>query len=109
MMARNMLSDLSESFRDFFLVSEEAREFGEVFGGLSDEESAYLDTITNGFEEFAKRNAAFGQVLSRQFADTRVLLEALKGAGAATSFEAVQVLSRRKPLRHASKQTTRYC
>ena len=92
MLARNMLSDLSESFRDFFLVSEEAREFGEVFGGLSDEESAYLDTVTRGFEEFAKRNAVFGQVLQRQFADTRVLLEALKGAGAGTAFEAVQVV-----------------
>lgn len=92
MLARNMLSDLSESFRDFFLVSEEARQFAQVFGGLSDEESAYLDTVTRGFEEFAKRNAVFGQVLSRQYSDTRVLLEALKGAGAGTAFEAVQVV-----------------
>ena len=90
MLARNALSDLSESFLEFSLVSEEAREFARVFAGLSDEESAYLDTVTMGFEEFGKRVAVFGQVLSRRFADTRVLLEALKGAGAA--FEAVQVV-----------------
>jgi hypothetical protein len=83
------MSDLSESFREFFLVSEEAIEAGEVFGDLNDEESAYLDTVSAGFEEFGKRNAVFGQTLSRQYSDTQALLEALKGAGAGTAFEAV--------------------
>lgn len=97
-LARNLMSDLSESFREFFLVSEEAVEAGEVFGDLNDEESAYLDTVSAGFEEFGKRNAVFGQTLSRQFSDTRALLEALRGAGAGTAFEAVQsVIERAQP------------
>ena len=87
---RNFISDLSPSFREFFLASEEARELGELFGGLTDAESAYLDTLNMGFEEFRKRNAVFGQTLSRQFADARAMLEALRGAGAGTAFEAVQ-------------------
>jgi hypothetical protein len=89
-LVRNFMSGLSPSFRDFFLVSEEARELGELFGGLTDAESAYLDTLNTGFEEFRKRNAVFGQTLSRQFADARAMLEALRGAGAGTAFEAVQ-------------------
>ncbi len=89
-LVRNFISDLSPSFREFFLVSEEARELGELFGGLTDAESAYLDTLNTGFEEFGKRNAVFGQTLSRQFADARTMLEALRGAGAGTAFEAVQ-------------------
>lgn len=96
-LARNLMSDLSESFREFFLVSEEAVEAGEVFGDLNDEESAYLDTVSAGFEEFGKRNAVFGQTLSRQFSDTQALLEALRGAGAGTAFEAVRdVIERAK-------------
>ena len=87
---RNFMSDLSPSFREFFLVSEEARRLGELFGGLTDAESAYLDTLNTGFEEFWKRNAVFGQTMSRQFADARAMLEALRGAGAGTAFEAVQ-------------------
>ena len=87
---RNFVTRLSESFRELVLVSEEAQEAAEIFGGLSDEESAYLDTVTAGFEEFSKRVAVFGQVLSRQFADARTMLEALRGAGAGTAFEAVQ-------------------
>ena len=89
---RNLMSDLSESFREFFLVSEEAVAAGEVFGGLNVEESAYLDTVTSGFEEFGKRNALLGRTLSRQFSDANALLEALRGAGAGTAFEAVQLI-----------------
>ena len=89
-LARNFISDLSPSFREFFLVSKEARTAGELFDGLTDEESAYLDTLNAGFEEFRKRNAVFGQTLSRQFADARAMLEALRGAGAGTAFEAVR-------------------
>ena len=89
-LARNLVSDLSEAFREFFLVDEEAIEAGELFGGLSDEESAYLDTVSSGFEEFGRRNAVFGQVLSRQFSDASAMLEALKGAGAGTAFDAVR-------------------
>lgn len=89
---RNLVSDLSEPFREFFLVSEAAREAGEVFGGLSDEESAYLDILTLGFEEFGKRVAVFGQALSRQYTDERAMLKALSDAGAGTAFEAVHVV-----------------
>ena len=86
---RNLVSDLSQSFREFFLTTEAARVAGEVFGGLTDEESAYLDTLVLGFEEFGKRVAVFGQALSRQFADERAMLKALADAGAGTAFEAV--------------------
>lgn len=89
-LGRNFVTGLSESFRELVITSEEAREAAEIFAGLNDEESAYLDTVTAGFEEFGKRVAAFGQVLSRQFADSRTMLEALRGAGAGTAFEAVQ-------------------
>ena len=60
-LVRNFISDLSPPFREFFLVSEEARQLGELFGGLDDAESAYLDTLNAGFEEFRKRNAVFGR------------------------------------------------
>lgn len=86
---RNLVSGLSQSFREFFLTTEEARVAGEVFGGLTDEESAYLDTLLLGFEEFGKRVAVFGQALSSQFADERAMLKALADAGAGTAFEAV--------------------
>ena len=92
MLERNVMGDLSPSFREFFLVSEEAVEMGELFGDLTEEDRAYLDTLTMGFEEFRKRAAVFGQVLSRQFADANALLEALRGAGAGTAFEAVQTV-----------------
>ena len=87
---RNLLADLSQSFRDTVLVSEEAVAAGELFGGLTDEEAAYLNTVNAAYEEFNSRNAVFGQTLSRQFSDSRALLEALQGAGAGTAFEAVQ-------------------
>lgn len=89
---RNLASGLSEPFRELVFVSEAAREAGEVFGGMSAAESAYLDTITAGFQEFAKRAAVFGQRLQRQFSDARAVLEALQGAGAGTAFEAVQTV-----------------
>ena len=91
-LARNLVSDLSEAFREFFLVSEEAVEAGELFGGLSDEESAHLDTVSAGFDEFGRRNAVFGLVLSRQFSDANAMLEALQGAGAGTAFDAVRAI-----------------
>ena len=87
---RNLMAGLSQSFRDTVLVSEEAVAAGELFGGLTDEEAAYLNTVNAAYEEFNSRNAVFGQTLSRQFSDSRVLLEALQGAGAGTAFEAVQ-------------------
>ncbi len=89
---RNLLADLSESFRSFFLVSEEQQIAGEVFGGLTDEESAYLDVLNEGWQEFARRNAVFAQAVNQQFADERAMLKALADAGAGTAFEAVRTI-----------------
>ncbi|MCH8223611.1 MAG: hypothetical protein IH868_09410 [Chloroflexi bacterium] len=89
---RNLLADLSESFRSFFLISDEAIAAGETFGGLSDEESAYLDVLNEGWQEFAKRNAVFAQAVNQQFADERAMLKALADAGAGTAFEAVRTI-----------------
>ena len=89
---RNLLADLSESFRSFFLISDEAIAAGETFGGLTDEESAYLDILNEGWQEFARRNAVFGQTINQQFADETALLKALGDAGAGTAFEAVRTI-----------------
>jgi hypothetical protein len=87
---RNLLADLSETFRDTVLVSEESIAAGDIFGGLDESEVAYLQTVERAFEEFWSRNAVFSQTLSQQFSDSRALLEALQDAGAGTAFEAVQ-------------------
>ena len=89
---RDLLAGLSQSFRDTVLVSDEAVTAGEIFGGMTDEESAYLNTVDAAYEQFRSRNAVFGQTLSQQFSDSRGLLEALQGAGAGTAFEAVQTV-----------------
>jgi hypothetical protein len=89
-LSRNFAKDLSPSFREFFFVAEQGRDEAERFGDLTPGEAAYLDTVSAGFEEFRKRNAVFGQTLSRQFSDARAMLEALRGAGAGSAFEAVQ-------------------
>ena len=102
---RNFMSDLSPSFREFFLVSDEARAAGEVFGGLTDAESAYLDTVNAGFEEFGKRVAVFGQTLSRQFADAR----AIEARARAPPSKRSGMLSLQPSRRSASWPTTSSC
>ena len=87
---RNLLADLSETFLDTVLVSEESIAAGKIFGGLDEAEIAYLETVERAYEEFWSRNAVFSQTVSQQYSDSRALLEALQDAGAGTAFEAVQ-------------------
>ena len=65
MLALNMLSDLSKSFREFFLTSEESRKLGQLFGGLSDEESAYLIAVRAIQERSEARGEAIFEPVER--------------------------------------------
>ena len=87
-LGRNLTSELSADFREFAYTSEAGELLSAVFGGLQEEETAYLDALIAGMEEFSKRAIVFSQTLRQQFNDTSSFFDALEGAGAGTAFEA---------------------
>lgn len=86
---RRLVNELSEGFVEFAYTSERAALFAAAAGGLTPDESAYVESLNAAFEEFRARNAEFGAFFRGIYPNPAGMFTALELAGAGTAFEAV--------------------
>lgn len=89
---RNALGDVSPEFARYIITPDTRIAAAELFGDLEADETAYLDAVAQGWDEFTRRSRDFGRALEQSYSSDELLLHALLTAGAGEAFAAVRAV-----------------
>jgi hypothetical protein len=89
---RESMAGLSPQLVEYLVGSDGGLGVAALFVDLEVEEVEYLDAVATGWDEFRRRNQAFGEALERSYSSNERLLLALLDAGAGEAFAAVRAV-----------------
>ncbi|MGI9622011.1 MAG: hypothetical protein ACR2PK_04170, partial [Acidimicrobiales bacterium] len=89
---RQARADLSAEFVESFEDPDSDNGTANLFDDLNANETAYLDAVAQGWDEFGRRNRNYTETLQQTYASDALLLQALLNAGAGEAFAAVRAV-----------------